>query len=143
MYTFIKLKIPWQKKKLIIIDIIQLYYTLLNINNGAELMFLFSIGLSRLINKLSLISNKNLLVPWARMVKSTNEGLWLQRRRWSRLKLSAESFTFLKVNEEILMCSPDLTFVTVVNVYFFVDLQKIWLLQNGCSCIRNIGEKLK
>ena len=32
-------------------------------NNGAELMFLFNIGLSRLINKLSLIFNRNLLVP--------------------------------------------------------------------------------
>ena len=45
-----------------IMDIIQSYYTLSNKNNGAELMFLF-IGLPNLINKLSLISNKNLLVP--------------------------------------------------------------------------------
>ena len=43
-------------------DIIQSYYTLSGKSNGAELMFLFNIGLSRLINKLSLISNKNLLV---------------------------------------------------------------------------------
>ena len=40
-------------------DINQSYYTLSNKNNGMELMFLFNIGLSRLINKLSLISNKN------------------------------------------------------------------------------------
>ena len=51
------------KMQLIIMDIIQSYYTLSNKNNGAELMFLFNIGLSCLINKLSLISNKNLLVP--------------------------------------------------------------------------------
>ena len=51
------------KIQIIIINIIQSYYTLSNKNNGAELMFLFNIGLSRLINKLSLISNKNLLVP--------------------------------------------------------------------------------
>ena len=51
------------KIQLIIIDIIQSYYTLSNKNNRTELMFLFNIGLSRLINKLSLISNKNLLVP--------------------------------------------------------------------------------
>ena len=38
-------------------------HTLSSKNNGAELMFLFSIGLSLLINKLSLISNRNLLVP--------------------------------------------------------------------------------
>ena len=36
-------------------DIIQLYYTFSNKNNGEEQMFLFSIGLSLLINKLSLI----------------------------------------------------------------------------------------
>ena len=43
--------------------IIQSCYTLSNKNNGGELMFLLSIGLSRLINKLSLISNRNLLAP--------------------------------------------------------------------------------
>ena len=43
--------------------IIQSCYTLSNKNNRGELMFLLSIGLSRLINKLSLISNRNLLVP--------------------------------------------------------------------------------
>ena len=37
-------------------------------------MFLFNIGLSRLIDKFSLISNKYLLVPWARMVKSSKRG---------------------------------------------------------------------
>ena len=51
------------KIQLIIMDIIQSYHALSNKNNEAELMFLFNIGLSCLINKLSLISNKNLLVP--------------------------------------------------------------------------------
>ena len=50
------------KIQLIIMDIIQSYYTLSNKNNGVEQMFLFHIGLSRLINKHSLISHKNLLV---------------------------------------------------------------------------------
>ena len=68
------------KIQLIIMDIIQSYYTLSNKNNGAELMFLFNIDLSHLINKLSLISNKNSLVPWIRMVKSSNEGSWLQNK---------------------------------------------------------------
>ena len=36
-------------------NIVQSYYILSNKNNGTELMFLFNIGLSRLINKLSLI----------------------------------------------------------------------------------------
>ena len=36
------------------------------------------------------------------MVKSSNEGSWLQNKRWSsRIELSANSFTFLKVNGEI------------------------------------------
>ena len=49
------------KIQLIIMDIIQSCHTLSNKNNGAELMVLFNIGLSGLINKLSLISDKNLL----------------------------------------------------------------------------------
>ena len=44
-------------------DIIQSSYVFSNYNNGADLMFLFNIGLSRLINKSSLISNNKLLVP--------------------------------------------------------------------------------
>ena len=36
-------------------------------------MLLFNIGLSRLINKLSLILDTNILVPRARMVKLLNE----------------------------------------------------------------------
>ena len=55
-------------------DIIQSFYTLSNKNKVAEMMFLFNIGLSHLINKLSLISIKNLLVPSTKMVKSSNEG---------------------------------------------------------------------
>ena len=51
------------KIQLLIMDTIQSYYTLSNNNNAVELMFVFSIDLSHLINKLSLISNKNLLFP--------------------------------------------------------------------------------
>ena len=72
-------------------DIIQSDYSLSNKNNGAELMFLFNIGLPRLIIKLTLISNENLLVPGAKMVKSSNEGSRSQIRRWSRTELSADS----------------------------------------------------
>ena len=36
------------------------HYALSYKNNGAKLMFLFSIGLSRLINELSLISYRNI-----------------------------------------------------------------------------------
>ena len=106
-YKFINVKAPWQKFNHINI---QSYYTSSNKSNGAELMFLFNIGLSCLINKLSLNSNRNLLVPWARMVKSSNEGSWLQNRRWSHIGLTAEGLTFLKVNGEMPMCSPNLIF---------------------------------
>ena len=82
------------KIQLIITDTIQSYYTLSNRDNGVEIMFLFNIGLSRLINKLSLISNKTLLVPRARIVKLSNEGSGLQKRRWLHLKLSADGLTF-------------------------------------------------
>ena len=76
--------------QLIIMDIIQSYYTLSNTGNGTEMMLLFNIGLSRLINKLSLNSNKTLLPDG--------------------IKLSADGLTFLKVNGEMPMCSPELTF---------------------------------
>ena len=55
-----------------------------NENNEAEMMFLSSSVLSRLIYKLSLISNK--------------------------IEPSTVSLISLKVNGEIPMCSPDLTF---------------------------------
>ena len=41
------------KIQLMVMDIIQSHYTLSNKYNEAELMFLFNIGLLRLINKLS------------------------------------------------------------------------------------------
>ena len=47
------------KIKSIIMDISQSYYTLSNKINCEELMLLFNIGLSRLINKHHLISSKS------------------------------------------------------------------------------------
>ena len=35
------------------------------------------------------------------MVKSSNEGSWLQNKRWSRIELSGDGFTFVKVNRKI------------------------------------------
>ena len=104
-------------------NIIQSYYTLSNKDNGAELIFLFNTGLSRLINKLSLISNKNLLVPWAKMVKLSNERLWLQKRRWSRIELSADGLTFLLVNGEMPMCSPE-----SINFFAVKPADEFWLV---------------
>ena len=51
------------KIQLMVMDIIQSHYTLSNKNNGAKLMPFFNIGLSHLISKLFLISNKIVLVP--------------------------------------------------------------------------------
>ena len=41
-------------------------------------MFLFKIGLSRLISKLSLISRSNLLFPFVKIVNSSKDGMLLQ-----------------------------------------------------------------
>ena len=41
-------------------------------------MFLFEIGLSGLISKLSFISSTNLLFPFAKMVNSTKDAILLQ-----------------------------------------------------------------
>ena len=81
-------------------DTIQSYYTLSNKNNGAELMLLFNITLSFLINKLSFISNKNLWASWAKIVRSLNEG------SWSRIKLLADGYTFdnAEINELMQKC---------------------------------------
>ena len=80
-----------------------------NKNNWAQLMIFVSTGISHLISKLSLISNENLLVPWAKMIKSSKEREWSQNKRWSHRKLSSDNLTLLKVSEEILICSPELS----------------------------------
>ena len=49
-----------------------------------------------MINKLSLISNKSLMVPWAKMVKSSKEGEWSQDKKWSRMELSTDGPNFVK-----------------------------------------------
>ena len=44
-----------------------------------------------------MISNKNVLVPWAKIVKLSNAGSWLQNKKCSDIELSTDDFTFLKV----------------------------------------------
>ena len=44
------------------------------------------------------------------MVNSSNDGMLLQFRRWSRIALSFDGLTFLNVKGEIPIYSPDLTF---------------------------------
>ena len=73
-------------------------------------MSLFKIGLFRLISMLSLISRKNLLFTFVKMVNSSKDGILLQFKTWSRIALSFDGLMFLNVKGDILICSPDLTF---------------------------------
>ena len=73
-------------------------------------MFLFKIGLSRLISKLSLISRTNLLFPIAKMVNYSKHGILLQFKRCSRIALFFGVIVFLNVKDDIPIYSPDLTF---------------------------------
>ena len=43
-----------------------------------------------------------------KLIKGWN--ILLQFRRWSRIALSFDCLTFLKVKDDIPICSPDLTF---------------------------------
>ena len=89
------------------------YYTVSNKCSGAEVKFLSSSGLFyllHLINKLPLISNKNLLVPWTKMMKSSKEGEWSQNKKCPSLRLSTDDLTLLKANGEISIYSPDVIF---------------------------------
>ena len=60
-------------------------------------MFLFKLGVSLLISKLSLISKENLEEVFARTENSSKEGSLSQNNRWSRIALSFEGLHFLKV----------------------------------------------
>ena len=97
-------------------NIIKQYYRIIKtfkvliIVKKKTLIFLFKTGLSRLISKLSLISRIYLLWPYAKMVNSSKNGIFLQIRRWSRILLSFDGLTFLNVKVDIPICSPDLTF---------------------------------
>ena len=77
-------------------SIIKQYYVVIKLlrvllilkkNSLAELIFLFRTGLSRLINKLSLISRICLSCPYAKMVNSSKDGIILQFTRWSQIAL--------------------------------------------------------
>ena len=77
--------------------------------NLAELMFLFKIGLCRLISKLSLISITDLSFSFAKIVKSSKDGV-LQIKRWLQIELTFDDLGFLNVKGDIVICFPDLTF---------------------------------
>ena len=72
-------------------------------------MFLFKVGLSRLISKLSLILSMNLLFSFAKMNNSSKDEILLQFERWSRTALSFDGLVFLNVKGDVPICSPNLT----------------------------------
>ena len=72
-------------------------------------VFLFKLGVSLLIRKLSLISKENLEEAFARTENSSMEGSLSQNSRWSRTALSFERLHFLKVKGVKPICSPALT----------------------------------
>ena len=82
---------------------------------------MLSSGLISFINKLSFISNKNLLFPGVIIVKSSKDGLWSQNNKWSRTELSADGLTLLKVYGEIPICSPDFTLRTASTTLKFIN----------------------
>ena len=64
-------------------------------------MLLLKIGLSRVINKLSLISSTNLLFPFTKMVNSSKDRILLQFKRWSLIALSFDGLVFLKAHSKV------------------------------------------
>ena len=66
--------------------------------------FLFKIGLSRLISRLSLISRANLLFPFDKMENSSKDRILLQFKRWSQIALSSDGLVFLNVKGNIPIC---------------------------------------
>ena len=75
-------------------------------NNLAELKFLFKMGLSRLVRKLSLISGTNLLFPFPKMVNSAKDGPLMQFKRDWRIALSFDGLVFLNVKGDKQICCP-------------------------------------
>ena len=65
--------------------------------SSAELILLFKTGLSRLLNKLSLISRIYLSCPNAKVLNSSNDGILFQIRRCSRITLFFDGLNFRNV----------------------------------------------
>ena len=57
---------------------------------------------------LSLISNKYLLLSWAKTLKLSKEGKKLQWSKWSHIALLFDGLTFFPVRGDTPICYPDL-----------------------------------
>ena len=100
---------------LVIIDIIQSCDTLRNKNNGADCWFCLILAYH----------------VWLLSVS------WFLIRLISPLSQNGDFFIFIW--HGVLWLG---NCFTLINVCFFVNLQKIWFLQNQLSCDRNVAEKL-
>ena len=77
-------------------------------------MFLFSDGLSLMISRLSLISDKHFLFSWAKILKLSKEGKTLPWGKWSQTELLFDGLTFSSVRGDTSICSPDLIFKCLI-----------------------------
>ena len=55
-----------------------------------------------------MVTGKNLLFPFAKIVNSSKGGILLQFKRWLRIALSFDRLVFLNVKGAIPIRSPDL-----------------------------------
>ena len=67
-------------------------------------MLAFSDGLSLIISRLSLISNKEILLSWAKILKLSKEGKNLRGGKWSQTAHLFDSLTFFPVKADITTC---------------------------------------
>ena len=82
-------------------------------------MFLFNDGLSLMISRLSLISNKYFLFSWAKTLKLSKEGKKLQWSKWSQIALLFDGLTFFPVRGDAPLYSPDLINISVSDTLTF------------------------
>ena len=86
-------------------------------------MFLFSDGLSLMISRLSLISNKYFLFAWAKTLKFPKVGKKLQWSKWWQIALLFDSLTFFPVRGDTPVCFPDLiSQCLILSPYFHLFL---------------------
>ena len=71
-------------------------------------MFLLSDGLSLMISRVSLISNKYFLFSRANTLKLSKEGKKLQWSKWSQIALLFDGLNFFPLRGDTPICSPDL-----------------------------------
>ena len=87
------------------------FFKVLGLSNslkGAELMFLFSYGLSLTISTLPLLSNKDFLFSWAKILKLSKKGKELHWSKWSQTALLFDGLTIFPIKDGISISSPDI-----------------------------------